>query len=229
VEVGFGQPLRLNGGFTPKRLPKSEKAPIELGVSGKVEASDGGHPMVLRELIVEADRNAEFDSQGLPVCAAGKLWRMDTPHAEATCSSAKVGSGRGEVEIEYPGQPPFIAKSKLLAFNGGTSGGKTTIFVHAYLTAPVSAAVVTTVKISKIDNGRYGLKSIATIPEIADDYGSTVNFVLRIGRTFSSQGEKRDYLQARCRDGHLDGQGTGVFADGSRVVEHIARTCAPRA
>lgn len=47
------------------------------------------------------------------------------------------------------------------AFNGGTTGGVTTLFVHAYITVPTPAVVVTTVKIKKIHKGRFGLESVA--------------------------------------------------------------------
>ena len=77
----------------------------------------------------------------------------------------------------------------MLAFNGGVSGGKTTLFIHAYLSNPIAAAIVTTVKVSKIHNGRYGLKSVAAIPKIAGGSGSVTNFNLTIN--------KKGYLTAK--------------------------------
>ena len=81
--------------------------------------------------------------------------------AREVCGPALIGSGDSDVEIKFPEQNAILAHSELLAFNGGVKGGVATLFVHAYLTAPVTAAVVTTVKVKKIHNGRYGLESIA--------------------------------------------------------------------
>jgi hypothetical protein len=220
--------LTFNGGVTPKALPKNKPAPITLNVEGKIETIDGKHPPAAKEIVVETDKNGFVNAKGVPVCTAGKLQAQDTAHAEAICKSSIIGTGTTDVEVEFPESAPFIAKSKLLAFNGGTSGGKTTIFVHAFLTAPVSAAVVTTVKVSKIHNGRYGYKSIASIPKIAGGYGSPISFSLKVGKSFTVKGHKQSYLTAQCPDGHLNAKGIGVFTDGSRLSGSVVRTCTPK-
>ncbi|MDX6609311.1 MAG: hypothetical protein QOF85_1236 [Solirubrobacterales bacterium] len=217
-----------NGTFSPTTLPKNKLAPITLNVSGKVETLDHTHPPALKELVVEADKNGAINAKGLPVCTSGKLQAQTTEKARAACPSAIVGEGQAAVEVEFPEQKPFIAKSDILAFNGGVKGGKTTIFVHAYLTAPVSAAVVTTVKVSKVHNGRYGLKSVATVPKIAGGYGSPVSFSLRIARKFTYKGKQQSYLLAKCPDGHLLAKGTGVFSDNSRLTGSLVRACTPK-
>ncbi len=220
--------ITANGTFSPQKLPKNKLAPITLNVNGKLETLDGKHPPALKELIVETDKNGAINAKGLAVCTSGKLQAQDTAHAKAACKAAIVGEGKTDVEVEFPEQDPFIAKSKLLAFNGGVKGGTTTIFVHAFLTAPVSAAVVTTVKVSKVHHGRYGLKSVATVPKIAGGYGSPVSFSLRIGRTFTYKGKKQSYLLAKCPDGHLNAKGVGVFSDGTRLAGSLVRSCTPK-
>jgi hypothetical protein len=227
VQVG-NLKLTLNGGFSPKALPKNKLAPITLNVSGKIETLDGKHPPALKEVIVDTDKNGAINAKGLPVCTAGKLNAQDTVHAKAICKSAIVGEGITNVEVEFPEQKPFIAKSKLLAFNGGVKGGVTTIFIHAYLSAPVSAAVVTTVKVSKEHNGRYGTKSVATIPKIAGGYGSVKEFSLTFGRSFSYKGKKQSYLLAKCPDGHLNAHATSIFSDGSKLSGSFVRACTPK-
>jgi hypothetical protein len=216
--------LTLNGGFTPKALPKSKPAPITLNVSGKIDTIDGKHAPALKEVVVETDKNGSIDVKGLPTCTSGKLQAQDTAHAEAICKKAIIGSGITNVEVEFPEQAPFIAKSKLVAFNGGFSGGKTTIYIHAYLTSPVSAAVVTTVKISKIHNGRYGTKSVASIPKIAGGYGSVKEFALTFDRGYKNT----PFLFAKCPDGHLNAKATSLFADGTRLTGSFVRSCTPK-
>jgi hypothetical protein len=220
--------LELNGGFSPTALPKNKLSPITLNISGKIGTIDGKHAPALKEVIVETDKNGAINPKGLPACTSGKLQAQDTAHAEAICKEAIIGKGITNVEVEFPESNPFIAKSKLLAFNGGTSGGKTTIYIHAYLTAPVSAAVVTTVKISKIHNGRFGLKSIASIPKIAGGYGSVKEFSLTFHRDFTYKGKKESYFLAQCPDGKLQAHATSVFSDGSKLVGDFVRSCTPK-
>src|SRR3954452_24649063 len=49
--------LTLNGGFSPKALPKGKPAPITLNVSGKIQTTDGSHIPAVKEIIVETDKN----------------------------------------------------------------------------------------------------------------------------------------------------------------------------
>lgn len=220
--------LTLNGGFSPTALPKNKLAPITLNIEGKIATADGTHIPALKEVIAEFDKNGETNAKGLPVCTAGKLQAQDTAHAKAICPDAIVGTGKTDVEVEFPESKPFIAKSQLLAFNGGTSGGKTTIYIHAYLSSPVSAAVVTTTKITKVHNGRFGTKTVTTIPKIAGGSGSVKSFKLTFNRSFTYKGKKQSYLTAKCPDGHLNAHATSVFADGSKLVGDFVRSCTPK-
>jgi len=228
VEVG-NLIITFNGDFSPKKLPKAKRAGITLNVSGKIETKDKTHPPALTEFVLETDKNGAVNAKGLPVCTAGKLQAQDTKHAEAACPTAIVGEGKTNVEVEFPESKPFIAKSKLIAFNGGVAGGKTTIFIHAYLSSPVSAAVVTTVKVSKIHKGRFGLKSVGTIPKIAGGSGSAIDFSLKLGRTFTYRGKKQSYLLLQCSDGRIFAQGTARFNDGVSASGSVIRTCTPQA
>jgi hypothetical protein len=207
----------FNGGFSPSKLPKKKLANIMLQASGKIETKDGTHPPALKEVIVETDKNGTIDTKGVPVCKSGQLQSRDTKGAEKACGKAIVGTGTTEVEIAFPEQNPIPVKSKLLVFNGGTSGGKTTLFIHAYITVPTPAAIVTTVKISKIHKGRYGTLSVASIPKIAGGSGSVKSFSLTIG--------KQHILFAKCPDGKLQAHATAKFVDGTSASATIIRTC----
>jgi hypothetical protein len=207
----------FNGGFSPSKLPKKKLAPISLKASGKIATKDGSHPPALKSVVVETDKNGTIDVKGLPKCTAGKLQSRDTKAAEKACKSAIIGTGQTTVEVQFPEQNPIDAKSKLLVLNGGFSGGTTTLYIHAFLTAPVVAAVVTTVKITKVHNGRYGLKSVATIPKIAGGSGSVKSFNLAI--------TKKGVLMAKCPDGKIQAHATSIFADGTKAAATIIRTC----
>src|SRR5262249_10049519 len=145
---------------------------------GKIDEADGSHPPALTEVVVDTDKNGTIDVRGVPVCKQGQLEARTTEQAEAVCKPAILGTGTTDVELLFAEQKPVMLHSKLLALNGGTKGGVTTIYVHAFLTNPVTAAVVTTVKISKEHKGPYGIHSIATIPKIAGYAGSVRAFNL---------------------------------------------------
>jgi hypothetical protein len=207
----------FNGGFSPSTLPKTKMAPISLQASGKIETLDGTHPPALKEVIIETDKNGAINTKGIPVCKSGQLQARDTKAAEKACGKSIIGTGQTTVEVQFPEQRPIDVNSKLLVINGGTSGGKTTLYIHAYFSAPVTGAIVTTVKIKKVHNGRYGLKSVATIPKIANGSGSVKTFNLTIN--------KKGVLTAKCPDGKLQANATSIFADGTKASAAIIRTC----
>jgi hypothetical protein len=217
--------FEANGGFTPKALPKNTLAPIALTAEGKIKTADGTHPPALKEVLVETDKNGAINVKGYPKCTSGKLQSQDTSHAEAICKSAIIGKGTTNVEIAFPESKVVPVSSKLLVFNGGFSGGTTTLYIHAYITVPVPAAIVTTVKIKKISNGRYGLLSVASVPKIAGGSGSVTAFQLKIDKKFNYQGKKVSVLTAKCPDGKLQAKATAVFADGTKAAAEFVRTC----
>jgi hypothetical protein len=213
--------LTFNGGFTPKVLSKTKPQPISLNVSGQIATVDGTHPPALKEFVLETDKNGSVNVKGLPTCTSSKLQSQDTKHAEAICKPAIIGSGTTKIEIQFPEQNPIPVSSKLLVFNGGFSGGTTTLFIHAYITVPTPAAVVTTVKIKKIHNGRYGTKSVATIPKIAGGSGSVESFSLSIP-------SKSKVLTLKCTDGKILAHGTALFSDNTKAEAEVIRTCTPK-
>jgi hypothetical protein len=220
--------LRINGGVTPKKLPKRKFAPITLRVSGNIATADGSHPPAVKTVRVDFDKNGTINARGAPVCKPGRLQARSTRAARRACRKAIVGSGKTTVRVAFPEQTPFFATGPLVAFNGGVRGKVTTMFIHAYVNVPAPTAIVTTVKVRKIRKGRFGTRAIATIPKIAGGYGSATKFNLAIHRTFRRNGRKQGYLVARCRDGRFFAHATAFFADGKRLSGNVVRRCRPR-
>ena len=132
--------VEYDGGFSPKALPKNKLTPISFFLWSKLKTVDGKHPPAIKEFKLEGDKNVVVDVKGVPTCTSGKLQSQTSAAARKVCGPAIVGSGTTEVEVQFPEQPPIDVKSELLAFNGGFRGGVTTLYIHAYLTAPVTAA-----------------------------------------------------------------------------------------
>jgi hypothetical protein len=222
--------LTFNGGVTPKALSRTKMEPVALNVQGKIAEADGSHPPALTEVVLDTDKNGTIDVRGVPICKQSQLEARTTAQAEALCKSAILGTGTTDVELLFEESKPVALHSKLLALNGGTKGGVTTIYIHAFLTNPVTAAVVTTVKISKEHKGPYGIHSIATIPKIAGYAGSVTAFNLIFKRKlFANKGKKHGYLLAKCANGHFLAQAEASFHDGTKVgPAKITRACMPK-
>jgi len=218
VEAG-NLKITVDGGFAPEALPKSKPAPIVFFVSGKLETKDGAHPPALTTVELEGDKHVAIDVKGVPLCKSNGLQSTDTSQALTECGDALVGGGWAEAEIQFPEQPPIPVRSKLLVINGGFKGGITNLFIHAFITIPTPAAIITTVKVKRVHKGRYGLEAIATIPKIAGGSGSLTRFSLKI---------KPGILTATCPDGHLNARGAALFSDGTRIKAEVARPCTPK-
>jgi hypothetical protein len=223
VEAGES-PFSFNAGFTPKSLPERTFAPIVLNLWGKVQTKDGTQPPALTEFVLEADRNIAIDVRGYPTCPSMGMFR-DTKSLEVVCRASIIGEGKTTVSVAFPEQPPVPAMSKLLVINGGTSGGKTTLYVHAYLTQPITTAIMTTVKVSRIHNRRFGTKLVATVPPIANYAGSITSFNLTINKNLKLRGKPFSMLDAKCPDGHLNAHGLAIFQDGTKAEAEVTRRC----
>ncbi len=228
--------LKADGGVTPKALPKNKRAPVTVRVSGKIASKDGAHPAAFREATIDFDKNGKLDATGLPTCRGGQLESRDTAAAKKACPKAIVGKGKGKFEIAFPEQRPIGVNAPITVFNGGTKGGKTTLFIHSFITVPVPAAVVTTVTIKKIHKGRYGLRSVSKVPVIAGGSGSTLEFSINFGKKYTYKGKKRSLIEAKCPDGHFNADvKNAVFineAGGPRTKTTlqgtVIRSCTPK-
>jgi hypothetical protein len=227
VEVG-NLVVTADGGLKPEAMSKTKLTPVGFEASGKIKTKDGTHPPALKQVVVEGDKNVAVDTTGFPACKSGQLQSRDTKSAESVCKPAIIGSGTTNVEIAFPEQKPIPVSSKLLVFNGGTSGGTTTFFIHAYITVPTPAAIVTTVKIKRIHRGRFGTEAIASVPKIAGGSGSVTSFSLKIDKKYTYKGKKMSVISSKCTDGKIVAKATAQFTDGTKAAAELLRTCTPK-
>ena len=182
--------LKLNGGVSPKKLPKGKLAPITLKASGNITTTDGSQPPAAKTVTIDFDKHGTIDARGLKVCRSGALQSRDTAAAKKACPQAIVGSGHTTVRVSFPEQPSFSASGPLVLFNGGVRGGVTTMYIHAYVSVPTPTALVTVVKIKKIHKGRYGTRAEARIPKIAGGSGSLTKLQLQDPPHLQLQGQE---------------------------------------
>jgi hypothetical protein len=220
--------VTADGDITPETFPRSKFAPAGFWAEGKIATLDGTHLPAAKTFVIQGDKNVALTVKGYPTCSANALQSRDTKAAEKACGPAIVGTGQATAEVAFPEQPPILAKSKILAINGGEKGGVVTLYVHAFLSAPVAAAIVTVVKIKKIHDGRYGTLSTSTIPKIAGGAGSVKSFTLKLDKKWIYNGRKMSLISAKCPDGKLQANIEANFSDGTKAGATIIRTCTPK-
>jgi hypothetical protein len=217
--------LRLNGGVTPKALPKHELAPMGFHASGSLATTDGSHPPALEEAVFDTDRDLVVGVEGLPACSLAKLVAQDTEHAEAACRGAILGKGSASVEVSFPEQEPIHSTGPLVLFSGGERNGAITLLAHAYVNVPAPTAVVATVRVTRQRQGPYGLHFVVEVPRIAGGAGSVIAANLSARRVYSYRGERRSLLSGRCADGRFLARGSFRYRDGTVLSGRLVRTC----
>jgi hypothetical protein len=214
-----------DGGFTPTTLPQHRNAPIELHGYAKFRTIDGTRPSPLRELVIEFDKHGAVETRGLEKCTQQKLVATTTARARKQCPDAIVGRGFGTAVVELPEQGPIKASSALTLFNGPRKNGNPTVLGHAHLDVPAPTTYVVPIEIEKINKGRYGYRTIADFPRIANDYGSPTYGRLKIEKKWTFKGRRLSYVNAHCPDGRLQARGEVTFKNGDSAVGTFFQPC----
>lgn len=217
-----------DGGFTPRTLPKRENAPIKLYGHAKFGTTDGSRPSPLRRLVLEFDKHGAVETRGLPKCTRQKLVATTVKTARRNCAGSIVGKGFGTALVELPEQRGIRASSPLTLFNGPRRNGNPTVLGHAHLDYPAPTTYVILIEIEKINRGRYGFRTVAEFPRIANDYGSPLSGRLKIGREWKFKGRTLSFANAHCADGRLQAQAEVSFKDGSFAKGVIFKPCKVR-
>jgi hypothetical protein len=189
--------VRVSGELTPKKLPRSGRAPIAVSVGGQIETTDGSPAPQLQTLGIELNREGKIDTKGLPLCPYDALEPASSARAMASCRSALVGKGSFEAEVSLTGEESYIAKGKLLAFNG-RKGAKPVLFAHIYSPQPFATSFVITFEIKHASGGQFGSALVAQLPKTLSSWGKLTGIELRLDRRYTSGGERRSYLSAGC-------------------------------
>jgi hypothetical protein len=78
------------------------------------------------------------------------------------------------------------------------------------------------VKIKKSGNG---LKTVTTVPKIANGAGSVTSFSLKIDKKYTYKHKKYSVLSAKCVGGKVQAHVTAKFYDNSKLSANVLRTC----
>lgn len=229
IELRVGKIIiTTDGGFTPTTLPKNENAPIKLYGHARFKTIDGTRPSPLRTLEIEFDKHGAVETRGLQKCTQAKLVATTVARARKQCPEAIVGTGFGTAVVELPEQRPIEASSALTLFNGPRVHGNPSVLGHAHLDYPAPTTYVILIEIEKINKGRYGFRTVADFPRIANDYGSPLYGRLKIGKEWIFKGKRLSFANAHCPDGRLQARGEFSFKNGDSVQGTLFRPCKVR-
>jgi hypothetical protein len=222
--------VRFQGGIDPVALPRSQRAPIAVSVTGRVKTLSGERPPALRGIEIELNRGGELDSDGLPVCRYSQLVAVGPVRALEACSGALVGEGSYLAKTAFPEQATFPSDGHILAFNG-VYRGREVILAHVYGTNPVPITRIIVFYIHR-HGGTYGTVIKGSLPDAVNHYGYVVEIALRLHRNYTYHGRQRSYLSAACEapSGFTVAtfpfaRASMTFADGRSLTSTLTRSC----
>jgi hypothetical protein len=222
--------VRFQGGIDPVALPRAQRAPIAVSVTGRVKTLSGERPPALRAIEIELNRGGELNSNGLPVCRYNQLVAVVPAKALKACGGALVGEGSYVAKTAFPEQSTFPSDGHILAFNG-VYRGREVILAHVYGTSPVPITRIIVFYIHR-RGGTYGTVIKGSLPDAVNHYGYVVELALRLHRNYTYRGKQRSYLSAACRapSGFTVAtfpfaRASMTFADGRTLASTLTRSC----
>ncbi|HEX5762183.1 MAG TPA: NHL repeat-containing protein [Solirubrobacterales bacterium] len=224
----------VQGSFSPRRLPRTQDAPISVSVGWRVASTDGAQPPKLKALRIEINRAGHLDLTGLPTCPYAKIQPASTARALANCRPALVGRGSFSALVTLGEQESYLARGQMLIFNG-RQGKRPVLWAQIYSAAPFASSFVIPFGLSTAGRGRYGSVLAATLPASLRAWGSIVEVQMRLSRRFRHRGERRSFLSASCPapEGFTRAifplaRASFAFVGGQRLSSTLTRSCATR-
>ena len=83
----------LEGGISPRTLPRTHKAPVALRIHGGIRTTEGIPLPRVKKVRLELAYKGVLDTRGLPLCRRADLRAADIREALSICRSALVGQG----------------------------------------------------------------------------------------------------------------------------------------
>ena len=223
--------LMFSGRIAPKKLPRTNMAPVTVRVSGAIGTADGQRPPELNKIAIAFNRYGRVSTLGLPVCEPGEIEQTTSKIAREVCGGSLVGHGKVKANVALPGRDTFPVVGDMLAFNS-SKNGRPAMLLHIYGSNPVQLVIVLTFRIVRVSKGTFGTIFVARIPRIASDLGYVTNLNLTFGRRYTYEGRERSFLSARCAaPAGFPGaiftlaRGSFSFTNGQRISTSLARNC----
>jgi hypothetical protein len=224
--------VSLDGGITPKKLPRDRPAPVAVELVGGVHTTDGSPIPRVNWIKLELTWRGQLDTHGLSVCPQVRLRSTDSRQAMDACGASLVGKGSLYAEIFVPNQEPFGVHANLLAFNGKTTAKRPAVLVHAYTPDPPVSFII---PFAIHRSGNFRTVLVTTIRRSVGPWPHVANFQIKVSRNFNHKGRRRSYLSASCPvPEHFtaaflsSARAIYTFADGRQLTTDTVRGCRAR-
>jgi hypothetical protein len=225
--------VSLNGGISPRALPRHHSAPVAVRLSGHVQTSDHTPTPRVNQIKLELAWRGELETHGLPVCPKARLRTTNVRQALAVCGGARVGHGHLFANVFLPNQTPIRVRAYLTAFNGRSETGEPEVLLHAYSSDPPITFIIPFHV--HHGTGRFRTVLVALIRRDAGPWPHVANFDVVISREFSVHGVERSYTSASCpvpagftAAPITFARATYLFADAKQVAVGAVRACHAR-
>lgn len=226
--------VSLDGGITPKRLPRHRLGPVFVHLEGRLQTADGASLPRVSRIELGLAGPGTLSTAGLPACGLQRLRATDNRTALRLCGDALVGWGRLTAQVVAGDQPPFVVNSKVLAFNGRIRGMGQTILMHAFASDP-PISIVLPFLVAHPRRGRLGTVLVGNLPKGIGTWPRFASFDLTFGRRYVYRGTRHSYLNASCplprrfTAGFLPfARASYLLEDGRRLSRDIVRSCRAR-
>lgn len=189
--------LSVSAALSPKKLPRERLAPVGVSVGWNISSTDGTEPPKLQTIKLEINSHGILDATGLPVCPYDKIQPASTARALQNCRSSLVGTGNFSAQVGLEGQERYVAKGKMLVFNG-LEKGKPVLYGQLYSDYPFANSFVVVFKIDKRKHGAYGTTLNAKLPANLRDWGNLTEVNMSLSRKYTYKGKRRSFISASC-------------------------------
>jgi hypothetical protein len=225
--------VKFSGGIDPQALPRADRAPITVSISGTVRTLSGERPPALRGIAIAINRGGQIDTEGLPICHRSQIDPSTTEEAMAQCGPALVGRGSYVADLAFPEQGSFPTRGRIVAFNSVVDG-KRAILAHVYGKSPIPITRIVVFYVRE-SSGTYGTVITGALSEAENRYGYLKRISLSLHRNFNYRGQRRSYLSAACEappgfPGAVFpfARVSMSFADGRSLASTLTRSCKVR-
>src|SRR4051794_20419041 len=186
----------LRGGVSPRTLPRDHSTPVSVRLQAGIRTANSVPLPRVTRISLELAYRGSLDTNGLPLCPRAQLRALDTRNALAACGPALVGSGKLYARVFVPSQAPFGLHARLLAFNGKTKKGRTSIWVLAYSPDPPFSFVLPFHV--RRQSGPFRTALVSVVPRDVGPWPHFAHFSMVVTRQFHFHGDVHSYLRASC-------------------------------
>jgi hypothetical protein len=221
--------VSLDGGLSPRKLPRTHLAPLAIHLSGEIRTADRSLLPRVTRIEIGLPVQGAVSTRGLPVCPARRLRNTKPPEALAVCGRALIGRGNLTAKVFLPEQGPFDIHARLLLFNSRVDGFRGVVLQAYSQQPPIVVVLPFTLRHRP---GTFGRVLVADLPRDLGPRPRLAEFEMTLSRRYRFRGHTRSYLNASCpipprlTAGFFTlARAAYTLSDGRQIAVEITRGC----